>query len=268
MLNIKNLEKFTEQAQTSIQNVVREYCQHLFLSYLYKQPGSERLLFKGGTALRAVFRSPRYSADLDFTGINIIQGEVEEIFTNTLIDLEKTGIGVELEEGKPTTGGYLGIAIFRAYGKNIKVQIEVSLRRGKKLEGARFLVENEYITAYTLVHLPKDEIVKGKIRALLNRQKPRDFYDYFFLLSGNYPAAKEKETLNKVFKLLHNSKINFRDELREFLPASHVMHLRDFKKILEQKILSFGSFRSLRTSPLAGKSEIKNNKKTRKMGHN
>lgn len=239
MLNIKNLEKFTEQAQTSIQNIVREYCQHLFLSYLYKQYGSERLLFKGGTALRFVFHSPRYSEDLDFTGVNISQKEVEEIFTDTLADLEKTGIGVELEEGKPTTGGYLGIAIFHAYGRNTKVQIEVSLRSGKKQEGLRFLVENDYITAYTLVHLSKEEIVKGKMQALVNRQKPRDFYDYFFLLSGNYPIVKEKENLAQALKLLKESKIDFRRELREFLPASHVMHLRDFKKILEQKILNF-----------------------------
>ncbi len=240
MLNIKNLEKFTNQAQTSIQNVVREYCQHLFLSYLYKQPGSERLLFKGGTALRIVFHSPRYSEDLDFTGVNISQKEVEEIFTNTLADLEKTGIGVELEEGKPTTGGYLGIAIFRAYERNTKIQIEVSLRNGKGSEGARFLVENEYITAYTLVHLPKEEIIKGKMRAIINRYKPRDFYDYFFLLSGNYPIVKEKENLTQALKLLRESKVDLRRELREFLPVSHLMHLRNFKKILEQKILSFG----------------------------
>jgi len=239
MLNIKNLEKFTDQTQTSILNVVREYCQHLFLSYLYKQPGSEKLLFKGGTALRIVFRSPRYSEDLDFTGINVSQKEIEEIFTNTLADIERTGIDVKLEEAKPTTGCYLGIAIFHAYDKDIRVQIEVSLRRSKKSEGVRFLVDNDYITAYTLVHLPKDEIVKGKMQALINRQKPRDFYDYFFLLSGNYPVAKEKENLTAVLKLLRSSKINFRGELREFLPASHAMQLREFKKILEQKIESF-----------------------------
>jgi predicted nucleotidyltransferase component of viral defense system len=55
-----------------------------FLSYLYKQPDSEKLLFKGGTALKFIFRSPRYSEDLDFTGINITQGEAEGIFTKFL----------------------------------------------------------------------------------------------------------------------------------------------------------------------------------------
>lgn len=240
MLSIENLEEFTKQYQTDRTNVVREYCQHLFLSYLYQQSGAERLLFKGGTALRMIFRSPRYSEDLDFTGINITQREVEGIFTNTLANLEKTGIGVELEEGKPTTGGYLGIVIFRAYGRNTKIQIEVSLRRGKKMAGGRFLVDNEYIPTYTLVHLAKDEIIKGKMQALVARHKPRDFYDYFFLLSGNYPLVKEKDNLTRVLKLLRESTLDFRRELREFLPVSHLMHLRDFKKILEQKILSFG----------------------------
>src|SRR3989344_4195390 len=102
MLTIENLDKFTKQSQTSLDNVVREYCQHLFLSYIYKQPNSDRLLFKGGTALRIVFRSPRYSEDLDFTGANITQREVEEIFANTLAEVERTGMHVELEEGKPT----------------------------------------------------------------------------------------------------------------------------------------------------------------------
>src|SRR3989338_7127382 len=159
MLNIKNLEKFTDQTQTSIQNVVREYCQHLFLSFLYQQARSEKLLFKGGTALRVVFHSPRFSQDLDFTGINITQDTVEEIFIATLANVEYTGIRVELIEGKPTTGGYIGIATFFAYKKTIPIQVEVSLRKGKSVTGTRVLIENDYIPAYTLVHLPQEDII-------------------------------------------------------------------------------------------------------------
>ncbi len=240
MLTRANLEQFTKQAQTKLENVVREYCQHLFLSYLYQQPRSEKLLFKGGTALRIIFHSPRYSEDLDFTGVSITQRGVEEIFTNTLVDIENTGIRVELEEGKPTTGGYLGIIEFDIYDKKIEIFFEVSLRNGKRVAGVRQFIENDYIQPYTLVSLPKEEIVKGKMQAFINRQKPRDFYDYFFLLSGNYPVVKEKDNLSQALKLLKKSKLDFRRELREFLPVSHLMHLRNFKKILEQKILSFG----------------------------
>lgn len=239
MLNIKNLEKFTNQTQTSIQNVVREYCQHLFLSYLYQLPDSERLLFKGGTALRIVFHSPRFSEDLDFTGVKITQHKVEELFVDTLANIEKTGIQVSLKEGKYTTGGYLGIFEFIIYDKIIEIYFEVSLRNNSMVRGARTLIESDYIPAYTLVHLPKEEIIKGKIQALINRHKPRDFYDYFFLLSGNYPLVKEKANLVQALALLKKIKINFSNELKKFLPASHSMHLRDFKKVLEQKILDF-----------------------------
>ena len=89
MLSRDNLEKFTKLQQTSVRNVVREYCQHLFLSYLYQNPGSEKLLFKGGTALRIILKSPRFSEDLDFTGAGITHKEIEELFTNTLANIEK-----------------------------------------------------------------------------------------------------------------------------------------------------------------------------------
>jgi len=239
MLNIENLEKFTKQAQTSFINVAREYCQHLFLSYLYRQNGSEKLLFKGGTALRIVFRSPRYSEDLDFTGVNIKEEKIEEIFANTLSDIENTGIKVEIIESKNTSGGYLGIALFDVYGIKIQIQIEVSLRSNKDTKGMRALISNDYIPAYTLVHLTMEGIINGKLQALYSRKKPRDFYDYFFLLSGNYPIVKEKDNLQKVMDLVKGEDVNFRNELKKFLPASHATYLKDFEKILIAKIKTY-----------------------------
>lgn len=239
MLSRDSLEKFTKLEQTSVLNVVREYCQHLFLSYLYQNPGSEKLLFKGGTALRIILKSPRFSEDLDFTGAGIIHKEVEELFTDTLAYIEKTGMTVHVEEATKTTGGYLGIAMFEAYDMKINVQIEVSLRSAKSFKKVRALITSDYLPAYTLVHLPVEDIIQGKLEALLDRHKPRDFYDYFFLLSGDYPAARTKENLMKALKLLHKETINFQAELKKFLPASQAMHLRDFKKVLEQKILGY-----------------------------
>lgn len=239
MLSRENLEKFTKQQQTSTQNVVREYCQHLFLSYLYQNPGSEKLLFKGGTALRMILKSPRFSEDLDFTGVGVTHHEIERMLTDTLANIEKTGMTVHVTEATKTTGGYLGIATFEAYDLRTDVQIEVSLRKGKDLKKTRALITNDYIPAYTLVHLDMDGIVRGKLDALLDRHKPRDYYDFFFLLSGNDPAVRTKENLKNVLKLLRQESMNFQTELKKFLPASHTMHLRDFKKVLEKKILAY-----------------------------
>ena len=239
MLSKENLEEFTRKKQTDIQNVVREYIQHLFLSYLYQIPDSEHLLFKGGTALRIILQSPRFSEDLDFTGFHITQKKVEELFTNTLANIEKSGIQVELEEGKNTTGGYLGIATFTAYNNRVQVRIEVSLRNGKNYKGTRGVVANDYIPTYTLVHLPIQQLIKGKTDALLSRHKPRDFYDFFFLLHGDYPEVRNQEILKKTLKLLKEQRLDFRAELKKLLPASHVMLLRNFPKLLEEKILFY-----------------------------
>jgi predicted nucleotidyltransferase component of viral defense system len=114
--------------------------------------------------------------------------------------------------------------------------LEVSLRRGRGKNGTRTVIQSDYIPPYTLVHVPIDELIKGKIEALEARSKPRDFYDFFFLLCGNYPQVKEKRVLMIVQKLVKNSRINFRAELRKFLPAGQARQLRDFKKILLDKI--------------------------------
>ena len=239
MLSRENLEKFTKLFQTDIENVAREYCQHLFLSFLYQQAEAEKLLFKGGTALRVIFKSPRFSEDLDFTGSGILQKTIEELFSRTLLEIERSGLKVEIAEAKETTGGYLGIATFFLQDLKIKIQIEVSLRNGKQVKGIRTLIQSDYLPAYTLVHLPTENIINGKLEALFNRKKPRDFYDYYFLLVGNHPIVKETKNLEKVMELIQSSQINFRTELKKLLPISHQLILRDFKKTLTQEIKKY-----------------------------
>jgi len=71
MLDREIIRKLALQHQTTEINIAREYVQHLFLSVFYQEPDSEKVLFKGGTALRITFQSPRFSEDLDFSGFRI-----------------------------------------------------------------------------------------------------------------------------------------------------------------------------------------------------
>lgn len=238
-MNIKSLEKYTSQFQTGINNIVREYCQHLFLSYFYQEDGSEKILFKGGTALRIVFQSPRFSEDLDFSGFNISHSEIEKIVANTLSNIEKSGLVVDIEESKKTSGGFLAIIIFKIEDYISKIQIEISLRGNSHTTGERTIIHNNFVPAYTIVHLPTSYLVGEKIKALFDRQKPRDFFDYYFLLSGNYEATKNKDSLKKVVSLLENNKIDFRRELRQFLPVSQARNMKDFRKMLINKINNY-----------------------------
>ena len=54
MLSKDTLKNLLEISNTEI-NVIREY---ITLSYLYRLLESEKLLFKGGTALRIIYGSP------------------------------------------------------------------------------------------------------------------------------------------------------------------------------------------------------------------
>jgi predicted nucleotidyltransferase component of viral defense system len=238
MLSLENLKEFTKKFQTSEKNIVREYFQHLFLASLYKLPAAEKLLFKGGTALRFIYGSPRFSEDLDFTGWNIYCHKIiDEIFINTLSEIEKQGIKTSFREAKPTSGGYLGIVHYELYDFITDMKFEISLRSGKELTREITTIVNDYTPPYTICHLSGKDIVKEKVRALLSRKKPRDYYDLYFLL--RHPELHkfvEKTSLKKALENLEKEKINFKKELSVLLPISHQIILKNFKSNLIREI--------------------------------
>ena len=241
MLSQDSLQEFTKKFQTIEKNIVREYIQHLFLSSLYKLPEAEKLLFKGGTALRLIYGSPRFSEDIDFTGENIYHYQIiDELFINALSEIGKQGIKIDFKEAKPTTGGYLGIIHYELYDFIEDMKFEISLRRGKRLAGEITTIINDYAPAYTICSLPGAEIVKGKTAALFKRKKPRDYYDmYFFLRHPSLHKFVEKPRLKEVLENLEKERINFKKELSALLPASHQMILKDFKSNLIREIKRF-----------------------------
>ena len=241
MLSIESLKEFTKRFQTAEKNIVREYIQHLFLSSLYKIPESEKLLFKGGTTLRIVFGSPRFSEDLDFTGESIDHHKViDELFANTLSEIEKQGIKIDLKEAKLTTGGYLGVIRYQLYDFIEDMKFEVSLRKNKGLTKEITSIINDYTPPYTTVCLSRKEIVREKMIALLSREKPRDYYDlYFFLRHPDLHKFVEKTMLKEVLESLEKEKMNFKEELSVLLPISHWMILKDFESNLIREIKRF-----------------------------
>lgn len=241
MLTTENLQEFINKFQTSKNNIIREYIEHLFLSNLYKLKGAEKLLFKGGTALRIIFGSPRFSEDLDFTGQNIFhRNEIDELFINTLSEIERVGINIIYKEAKKTSGGYLGLIHYELFDLEEDMKFEVSLRKGKNIEGELINIISDFSTAYVLIHLPAKEIVSGKMAALIDRQKPRDYYDlYFMLRHQELNKNVDKNKLNIILEKLSKERINFKRELSPLLPASQHLILKNFRENLEKEIKKY-----------------------------
>ena len=238
MISDEIITDLAVKKQTVQLNIRREYFQHLFLSYFYRQPQTKTIFFKGGTAIRFIYDSPRFSEDLDFSAVNTGVNQVEVCLTDTLIDLEREGIGVEITESKKTTGGYLGIIQFQSAHHKVSIQLEISFRE-QEVKGEVYTIANDFVPPYTVVVMVREQLISQKISALLNRQKPRDFYDLYFILRANLLPAKEKDIMSKILKLLVRSDIKFKKELEQFLPRSHWPLVKNFKSACERELRMF-----------------------------
>ena len=234
MLTKEQLFLIQNKFQTTKINVFREYVQHLFLSSLYRTSGSEKMLFKGGTAYRIVYKSPRFSEDLDFTASEIDVKEVEKIMVNVLEDLSNNGLICEIEESKETSGGYLAKLFTTLQNEKVPIDIQVSLRQKIGKEYDVFDVINEYIPTYTVLLLSKDVMIDEKIQAALTRAKPRDFYDIYFLLRNGFLTFDQKDQLAQIQNVLSKQTIKFSDELSHFLPKS----MKSVADVFPQPLLS------------------------------
>lgn len=235
MIDVAFLEKIAGKSQTAMDNIFREYIQHLFLNYFYQQEDAKTVLFKGGTALRIVFNSPRYSEDLDFSGFGIDCKRVEDLWAEVFWMLDKEGLKVDIVESKPTSGGCLGI--FKAGFKKLitEVHLEVSLRSEEKVVGETITVTGPYLPSFTVFILPEKRLIQEKYNAVLTRSKPRDFFDLYFILRAGLalPSMKKEEILQVIERL---EPVDIEQDLKRFLPKSMKPILKNFKENLIREV--------------------------------
>ncbi|MBI1871194.1 MAG: nucleotidyl transferase AbiEii/AbiGii toxin family protein [Chlamydiae bacterium] len=240
MIEKRQVQNLADRWQTTTDNVVREYFQQLFLSKLYQEKRSECLLFKGGTALRIIWHSPRFSEDLDFTGVGITLKDIETLMEESLTKIEMEGIETEIAESKKTSGGYLSIFQFKTSEYVSQIQIEISLRGNKKESGTAALIQPELAMPYMMVHLQEPLLVAEKIQACLTRGKARDFYDIYFIFRSRM-AFKEsfiqdKQLKTKILKAVESEKLDFKRELKTFLPVNQHIIIKNFPSALVTEI--------------------------------
>ncbi|MFC1613574.1 nucleotidyl transferase AbiEii/AbiGii toxin family protein [Patescibacteria group bacterium] len=235
MITNETIIKLSAKFQTSEANVRREYFQHLFLSLFYRQEGIDEVYFKGGTALRLIYKSPRFSEDLDFDSPTANISHIENAIITTLSEAQKEGVETELDEAKTTTGGYLSIMRFSALGHIVPIKIEISFRDRKK-KGVGVFISSDLFPDYSIIQLSEAQLVQGKINALLERKKPRDFFDFYFLLRRSMLPVTKGNIMKETLVALQKTDINFDSELKEFLPKNHHMIIKDFKTTLEREI--------------------------------
>ena len=193
MLTRAQIQRLAQRHRVGMQVQERDYVQHLLLRTLTGR--SQGLVFKGGTALRLVYRGNRFSEDLDF---NVAIGAdslvsvaaLWSLWQQIVGDLADFGVAAELrnewegEAGYSLDVSYQGPLYDGRDRSKGKVRVDIS-RRLEPVETRRELVRSEYddVLPFVVTVLTPEHLLAEKVRALIVRAKPRDLYDVWLLLA-------------------------------------------------------------------------------------
>lgn len=234
MLTRAQIQRLAQRHNMGVQAQERDYIQYLLLMLLYSR--SQSLLFKGGTALRIVYRAGRYSEDLDFNG-TIDVDEIKDLWGGLLDELRGFGINAEIrnewlaEVGYSFDVNYQGPLYDGRDRTKGKVRVDISLRH-EEVDTGRELVSSEYddVRPFVATVLTREHLVAEKVRALLMRGKARDVYDLWLL--SNQGVFIQPELVSR--KLSISDVTLSRASLNDSLDRAGKDWERDMRPLLSQ----------------------------------
>src|SRR5258706_4890115 len=236
MLTRAQIQRLAQRHGISIQAQERDYLQYLLLFSLYNR--SQVLVFKGGTALRIVYKGNRYSEDLDFNGpaeIPMLKG----LWKDILEDLGRFGINAEIWNEWQSAVGYSFDVSYQGPmydGRDRtkgKVRVDISTR-SEKTDTQRILVPSDYddIRPFVLTVISPDHLMAEKIRALLVRSKARDVFDIWLLI--NQGIVVDRKLIEKKLALYEISLTT--QTLDDALDKAKADWTRDLRPLLPQLV--------------------------------
>ncbi len=208
-MDIITAKTLSGKLQISLDYIVREEYEILLLKDIFESKYGNNLVFKGGTALRLSYGSPRFSEDLDFSLIKEFDSEGFLDFLKSLGSKYPNIIEVETKNKF-----YTIFAIFRIneplLPRSFSIKIEISKRDRnlfKTKDMSLKIIKSETTVLTTLGNVASIEtILREKKDALKNRKVARDVFDFWYL---NQLLKKEVEVdftgfdRNKVKAELH-----------------------------------------------------------------
>lgn len=248
MITKSQIEDLSKYYQIDEFTIMREYLQILFLNYLYKEKDADKIYFKGGTALRLLFGSTRFSEDLDFSvlgareKIKKLIKKLEKLIQKELIFVKilflhtgKKGLRFRLKYQSPD------------FKYPFVIRLDFNFVTSVKKGIISPLLTKFPIVIFPLInHLSETEILAEKLCAMLTRAKGRDFYDVWLLLEKGITIdekllkqkLKERgEKFNKkniLNKIKNYSEKQLKIDLQQFLPRSQKKIIDILKDRLEK----------------------------------
>ncbi|MBU3896671.1 MAG: nucleotidyl transferase AbiEii/AbiGii toxin family protein [Nanoarchaeota archaeon] len=149
------------------------------LLYLIKD--IKGLYFKGGTALNKIFlKHARLSEDLDFSAdenISELKKQIENIVK------ENGNVFTKIKTENETSDFVRYKIFYKSYFENTSyIILDINKKASVLLNSEKYKVPNFYGLKFEIAALNIKEIIAEKMRAIITRNKPRDYFDLYFIL--------------------------------------------------------------------------------------
>lgn len=233
-------------------NVVREYLQARILGCLQRAGAMIPLAFHGGTALRFLHGSPRYSEDLDFAlerdsprydfraYLRAVQSQLAP--EGYILDIKVSDHRVVHSAFVRFPGLLyeLDLSAHRDQMFSVKIEVDTNPPAGAVLETS---IIRRHLTLH-LQHHDRASLLAGKLHAILQRPytKGRDIYDLLWFLSDpDWPEPNLKLLNNALrqtdWKGEHPTEDNWRELVRARLQTlAWDQALADVRPFLEPTV--------------------------------
>lgn len=214
-MNKELAEQLSKKLKISTPQIVREEYELIVLKEIYSSNLADKLVFKGGTALRLAYDSPRFSDDLDFS---ILKNVKTVDFINVCKEIATNNPNIELVEALKKFNTLF--ALFKvtdsSIPQNFSIKIEVSTREEnlKKDKDYSLIILKSSVTPINLIAntFSLEKILSDKLS--IEPKRIRDIFDIWFI----------KQSLgNKDTKMdfANFSKNEVKRELNKLLPISY-----------------------------------------------
>ncbi len=225
MLPLNELKKYAfVRRLTTLEQIRKDYAHDIVLFLLYKE--SPKFVFKGGTCLWKLFKLPRFSEDIDLS-----LPERIEFLGNVTTNMGLLGFEVEVLKERTTKNTLFSkIHIEAPSFGSTQVPIQIGFRP-EKWEEREFQSPYPDVPDFQVRISPLEEIIKSKINAIINRDKPRDVFDLYFLVT-RYKSKYQIEDLSEFERGIESKR-----KLWKSLEPLIIVKLPEFN-IVKEKLLS------------------------------
>jgi predicted nucleotidyltransferase component of viral defense system len=245
MLSFSEIKKhYSEKENNLPQLVLKEYLQYKILDIIFSSKYGNSLAFMGGTAIRIVYGSDRFSEDLDLDNHNLTEKDFLDLVDHVKRELERDGLEVEFRNTfQNVYHCYLKFPkllfesrISPLKEEKIMIRLDSFCTKEAKNSVAHAIAKADIFSEIRVY--PKELILAQKIETLFNRKrsKGRDVYDVVYLFSFSNPDYQYLEKtlgISNKKELIEKMRFLFSENDLKILAEDVKPFLIDTKKLVQ-----------------------------------